>query len=318
MTNIALSEVSSFGFEVEPLPALELKNGEHPFVVEQWQLTLESQRALPEDAPEVLLGFTNGFLERAATFAPLSEALIGAAACNQVKMRTFALTAPESYCQEQHTDDATIAFQEMSDRGDQKAYVVGHSRGSITAASVHTRLQDHVKYSLNVAPPGCDAMPVNNKGLLTATMAVRSIREARHSMLHLLRPDGWRDFGHGTDVLLGLVSYGAGHIFGEGLESLTGTVDEIHEIVKNEKFKFMDMLVALDEATEGQTGVVICDKDALCLPAQSAANLRKAGYNGLIEHWENATHLDLLSRPNHYAGRLFELLDNEVGFSAVA
>jgi hypothetical protein len=301
-------EASPLTLEVD---TIGLENAGHPLDVRHLYLSDTAQRQLPADAPRLTIGFTNGFVESSTTAEPLSAALIGVGAAHGVRVDTFALNSPEAYTQEHHTDDAVLAYRAVISRTeqDQQLVGVGHSRGCITLTAVHEQLPANVNFSLNIAPPGCDPLKLTHKGWTAAVMAARMLGESQRSAAHLLK-DAPRLI-HGGSVLSSLGANGLSHIFGNGWQGMAKTIDEVDEIVNSKRFKYMERLVDLQNATAA-TAVVICGRDALCLPRQTAANLRAAGYEGPVQFFTEASHIDPLSRPRQYAPKIFGLLVNTV------
>lgn len=300
--------------EASPLPlkvdTIDLQNGNHPLEVRHLSLDRTAVRKLPGDAPLLTIGLTNGFVESAETFEPVAAALIGVGAAHGIAVDTFGVNAPRSYSQEQHSDDAMTAYKEIINRSENESTLVGvgHSRGCITLTNVHEQLPD-IAFSLNIAPPGCDPLGAAGKGLVSAIMAGRMLRESQHTAVHLLKDIP--KLHYGKMVLRSLGANAIEHFFQSGLQSVGATIDEVYEIVQSERYRYMERLVDLHNAT-GATGVVICGGDALCLPRQSANNLRAAGYTGTINNFTKTSHIDPLSRPKQYAPKVFNVLSSAV------
>lgn len=298
------AEVPSLALEVD---TVGLHNGPHAFEMRRLSLAPETRRQLPGDAPRMTVGFVNGFVESASTVELAAAAVIGVGAAHGTVVDTFAINAPASYSQEQHTDDALLAYKEAINRSQDGAHLVGvgHSRGSITLTNVHEQLPDDIAFSLDISPPGCNPLRLSHKGIVTAVMAGRLVQETLLTGVHLSKD--LPKIKYGASVMASLGRNGLSHFFQYGLSSVAAATDEVQEIVQSEKYAYMNSLVRLQEVT-GATGVAICAKDALCAPHQSARNLRAAGYAGKITLFPKATHIDPLARPKAYAPKIYDLL----------
>jgi len=278
-----------------------LSDGSFQIRGSQTEVIPELAMQLPPDAPERTIALANGLFENGQTFKEFSKEMALTAFQKGEHWRVFRYSDPAAYSQEDHTATFLRVNEFASRTTDAPVTDIGHSRGCISALGVHNEQRELVERSVHLAPPGCSPFEIASKGLIIATLAARAGKEGGMSLYSTVRNHG--DLGRGLLTLTSVLYGGAKHV----TRSLMGAVDEVHEIVQSEKFKYMEGIVALDAETKA-TRVAICDWDALCNPVQSEINLRKSGYQGEITRFPETTHMDPLSRPKDYAPAIFQLV----------